>query len=147
MHIMLVPCITCNSFYLITLWFLPCFSLSSLHWLSPWQTENMPIQKLFLPIIGKVFMHNWKNAVIPVTTVLFPHSSNMSIMAVSAWVVCLWWIRSHAPERTWQKKNGISHFSHWGLTGCETQRVKLEHQSCQVFHYMGLCKGPQSPFL
>lgn len=80
--------------------------------------------------------------------VLFSHSSNMSIMGVSARVVCLWWIRPHAPERPWQKKKGISHFSHWGQTGCETQsRVKLEDHSCQFFHHMGLYKGPQSPFL
>lgn len=68
---MLAPCIICNSFYLITWSFLPSFSLSPSFLPSPWQTENLAVQKLFLPIIGKVLKHNWKNVVIPVTTVFF----------------------------------------------------------------------------
>lgn len=119
MHIMLAPCIICNSFYLITWSFLPSFSLSPSFLPSPWQTENLAVQKLFLPIIGKVLKHNWKNVVIPVTTVFFSHASDMSTIRLSGMSE----MNHHTscPWTPWQKKKRISHFSHWGLTGYEIQ--------------------------
>ena len=86
---MLVPCIICNSFYLITWSFLPCSSLSSPFLPSSWQTVNLSIQKLFLPITGKVLKHNWKNVVNPVTKVFFSHASDKSMMEYQTeWHVC-----------------------------------------------------------
>lgn len=68
--------------------FCPIF-LSSPFLPSPWPTENLPIQKLFLPIISKVLKHNWKNVVIPVTIVFFSHAFNTSMMEYQTeWHVC-----------------------------------------------------------
>lgn len=86
---MLVPCTICNSFYLITWPFLPCFSLSPPCLPSSWQTDNLSIQKFFLPIIGKVLKHNWKNVIIPVTMVFFSHASDTSTVKYQIeWHVC-----------------------------------------------------------
>ena len=77
---MLVPCIICNSFCVITWSFLPCLCLSPPFLPSSWLTENLPIHNLFLSRIDKVPKHNWKNSTIPVTMVFFSHASDTSTM-------------------------------------------------------------------